>query len=311
MQLPNPPLPDSSPPVIFEHQSLAFKKLLSAGRVCFSPLREHLPVQPRTNSLIVGPTGTGKSFLARAVAQSLGVPCKHLSVAEWMLLGSTSRGSARTWNSIFDFLMQSREGPGAMIFLDEIDKLTGTSDWCQHLRVEVFRFLDREVPPDLSDSNDEKHSNETLASVGDFLKRKTLIVAAGAFQHLWDNLGNSIGGFAGEPAPEVPSAAQLASHLARELVNRFRTDIVLLPDLAVRDYENMLLAAAAKMPEPMQERFLSLGAVKVSSAHANRQGVRFLEELVADVLGEDAAAPPALPPSRWKTDPLPPREPGT
>jgi hypothetical protein len=296
--------PNTPQPLIFEHQSRAFDKLLSAGRVCFSPLRKHLPVQPRTNSLIVGPTGTGKTYLADAVAKFLGVPCKHLSIAEWMLLGTSCRGAQRTWTAIFEFLASSRNGKGAMVFIDEIDKLTGTSDWCQHLRVEVFRFLDREVPPDLSDSDNDNYPSVLLASVSDFLKHKTLIVAAGAFQHLWDNLGNRVGGFAGEIAPEVPSAAQLAGHLARELVNRFRSDIVLLPDLAARDYENILLAAAAKMPAPMQERFLSLGAERISAAHANRQGVRFLEELVADVLGEEEAAQRVLPPSLWKTHPL-------
>jgi hypothetical protein len=301
MQLPNSPPPDSSPPLIFEHQSHAFEKLLSAGRVCFSPLRESLPIQPRTNSLVVGPTGTGKTFLANAVAKSLGVPCKHLSIAEWMLLGTSSRGAARTWNSIFDFLMQCRKGRGAMIFLDEIDKLTGTSDWCQHLRVEVFRLLDRAVPPDLANSDDDKHPAALITSVAGFLRHKTFLVAAGAFQHLWDSRGNRVGGFAGEPEREILSAERLANHLAREIVNRFRSDIVLLPDLGPRDYENILLAAAAKMPEPMQEQFLSLGAERIAAAHANRQGVRFLEELVADVLGEQEAVKPPVQHPLWKT----------
>jgi hypothetical protein len=297
MQIPNSPLPDSSHPLIFEHQSHAFEKLLSAGRVCFSPVRERLPIQPRTNSLVVGPTGTGKTFLANAVAAALGVPCKHLSVAEWILLGTSSRGAARTWNSIFDFLRQCRDGRGAMIFLDEMDKLTGISDWCQHLRVEVFRLLDCDVPSDLTDSNDEKHPDALVASVARVLKHKTFLVAAGAFQDFWDGLGNQVGGFAGEPRPDTPSSDRLSNYLARELINRFRADIVLVPSLGPRDYENILLAAAVKMPEPMQERFLSLGTKRIAAAHTNRQGVRFLEELVADMLGEHETVQV----SRWKS----------
>jgi SpoVK/Ycf46/Vps4 family AAA+-type ATPase len=284
-------------PLIFEHQTAAFEKLVSAGRVCFSLLRENLPIQPRTSSLIVGPTGTGKTFLANAVAASLGVHCKHLSVAEWMLIGTSSRGAARTWNSIFDFLVQAQNKRGAMIFLDEIDKLTGTSDWCQHLRMEVFRLLDRVVPPDLADSDDKKQPEALFTAVADVLKHKTFIVAAGAFQDFWDSLGNQVGGFAGEPKADIPSSDRLSNHLARELINRFRADIVLLPSLGPRDYENILLAAADKMPESMQERFLSLGTERLFTAHANRQGVRFLEELVADVLGEHETVQP----SRWKT----------
>jgi hypothetical protein len=188
-----------------------------------------------------------------------------------------------------------------MIFLDELDKLTGISDWCQHLRVEVFRLLDCDVPSDLTDSDDEKHPDALVASVARVLKHKTYIVAAGAFQHLWDSAGNRVGGFSSEPEREMPSAAQLAGYLARELVNRFRGDIVLLRDLDARDYENILLAATAKMPDTMQERFLSLGMERIKIAHTNRQGVRFLEELVADVLGEQEATQPPVQLPLWKT----------
>jgi hypothetical protein len=186
-------------PIIFDHQTSAYEKLCRAGNVCFSPQRAHLPVQPRTNSLLIGPSGSGKSYLARAVAESFGFECKALTVAEWMLLGSGSKGSQRTWNAIFEFLLKNHSKKGAVIFLDEIDKLTGTSDWVQHLRLGVFRLLDLAVPPDLINGDDNRYARTTFSEVEEFLRRRTFIIAAGAFQFIWDEGGKQIGGFGGDP----------------------------------------------------------------------------------------------------------------
>ena len=299
-------------PLIFDHQTIAYDKLLTAARVCLSPYRELLPLRPRTNSLVVGPSGSGKTHIAGAVAGALEIPCKHISVAEWILLGCTSRGAARTWNAIFDFLVESRAEKGAVIFLDEIDKLNGTTDWVQYLRVEVYRLLDLDLPPDLLDEDDVKYATQTQEAAKCFLQRKTFIVAAGAFQDFWDGLGKRVGGFGGETGHEAPAPAQLSRYLPRELVNRFRSDIVVLPDLGARDYENILSAAAEKMPEQLRDRFLSLGAGRIAEARANRQGVRFLEELAADVLAEEEAPgqPRAPAPSLWKLHPHVTRAPG-
>jgi hypothetical protein len=314
MQIPTPSSGKS--PLIFDHQQSAFQKLRRAGNVCFSPLRSNLPMQPRTNSLLIGPSGSGKSYLARAVAESFGFECKALTVAEWMLLGSGSKGAQRTWNAIFDFLLKNHSKKGAVIFLDEVDKLTGSSDWVQHLRVEVFRLLDLSVPPDLIDGDDNRHSRTTFNEVEEFLKRRTFIIAAGAFQSIWDEGGKQIGGFGGERPTESPSQELLSRHLARELINRFRSDVVILEPLGVADYESMLLSSAEKMPRHLQEQFLLMGEQRIACAINNKQGVRFLEELVADVLAEECPEPTTQPtlknetPSRWRLGSPQTRAPG-
>lgn len=303
-------------PLIFDHQQSAFQKLRRVGSVCFSSLRSNLPMQPRTNSLLIGPSGSGKSYLARAVAESFGLECKSLTVAEWMLLGSGSKGAQRTWNAIFDFLLKNHSKKGAVIFLDEVDKLTGNTDWVQHLRLEVFRLLDLTVPPDLIDEDDNRHARTTFSEVEEFLKRRTLIIAAGAFQSLWDAGNKQIGGFGGDTKPDSPSQELLSQHLPKELINRFRSDIVILEPLGIADYESMLLASAEKMPAHFQEQFLSLGERRIPGAIKNKQGVRFLEELLADVIAEDHPEPAVQTsdkiqtPSRWRLGSPQTRAPG-
>lgn len=297
---------DKKFPIIFDHQQIAFEKLRRAGSVCFSKWRPDLPMQPRTNSLIIGPSGSGKTYLARAVAESFGVECKSLSVAEWILLGCTSHGAERTWNALFDFLLKNHTKWGAVIFLDEIDKLTGTSDWVQHLRMEVFRLLDLGVPPDLTDAHDCAISDATFRAVQTFLKRRTLIIAAGAFQGIWDSRSNQIGGFGGATKADAPSQKQLSQFLPKELVNRFRADVVILEELRTSDYENLLLTASEKMPPHLQERFLNMGATRITEAVLNKQGVRFLEELIADLLAEEeepTAPKPTKKDSLWRKEP--------
>lgn len=265
-------------------------------------------MQPKTNSLLVGPTGSGKSYLSRTVAESFGkeVVFKSLTVAEWMVLGSGSSGARRTWNSIYDFVFNNHSKKGAVIFLDEIDKLTGTGDWSQHQRVEVFRLLDCSLPPDLLTEDDRKVDRISYEMVSSFLKNRTFIIAAGAFQNLWDGSGKRVGGFAGDREPESPSPDILSQHLARELVNRFRGDVVVIDALSLSDYESMLLTATDKMPPHLQDRFLAIGMERIQAAHRNQQGVRFLEEVIADVLAEQvelSLSPCQEMTSRWQVNP--------
>jgi hypothetical protein len=67
---------ESSKPsnTILEHQRPAFDRLRAVGRAAFSIHRSVLPIHLRTNTLMVGPSGTGKTFLAKAVADALPAP---------------------------------------------------------------------------------------------------------------------------------------------------------------------------------------------------------------------------------------------
>ena len=84
-----------------------------------------IPLAIRTNSLLIRPTGSGKTFLAQAVADHLGVPFLAISVADWVLVGSSDRGGMNTWPAIVRFLQANRRKEGVVIFIDEIHHAFG------------------------------------------------------------------------------------------------------------------------------------------------------------------------------------------
>lgn len=272
--------------MIFDYQQTAFAKLLTVGRACFSANRNQIAVvNPRTNTLLIGESGSGKSHLVRTVTRSLSAPSLILAASEWILLGCTERGASNTWPMILRFLMDNAFAKGVVIFVDEIDKINGTTSWDQHLRNELFQLLDLRVPHGIKD--DEDMVPDDVAAAERLLKERTFIVGAGAFQHLWiQDQQPSIGFNECTSQSKPKSLSELAKTLPTELVNRFRADIVILPMLKESDYAAMLEQAADALPTYLRTTFLRLGRQRLSKAFANRQACRFLEELALDTVIE-------------------------
>lgn len=274
------------PPVIFRHQEEAFKKLLRIGRACFAMGQHGLSLRPRCHSLIVGPTGTGKSFLANAVATELNVPILRVNLGEWVLIGCSQRGARNTWPLIFDFLVRHQKKTGVVIFIDELDKLFGNTAWEVFLRNELFLLLDLQIPSGImKDDDDDEPDEERMRTAQNTLASKTLILGAGAFQHLWDERTKPTLGF-GERAPSIEptSLNHLTKTLPAELTNRFRSDLIALPHLGEADYRRILADMAEKMPTDLRPTFVRMGEERIAEAAKSKQACRFLEELIVDVV---------------------------
>lgn len=285
MPLASSDVPSDSPPPVLDHQQHVFDHLLSVGRVCFGVQRNTLPVKLKTNCLLVGPTGSGKTFLARAVASELAVPILILSASNWVLLGCSERGAEVTWRTIFNFLSRNTKSSGLIIFLDELDKIAGSSSWDVHLRVEIFNLLDLSIPEGLKDDDGDLFDPSSCAAAREVLMNRTLIIAAGAFQHIWEQKTQSVIGF-NDPTTELlpPTSQELVQTLPRELVNRFAGRFSILPPLQRADYFSMLKDTAARVPSYLRETFLRLGSEKISEAISMQQGCRFLEELMLNTI---------------------------
>ncbi len=278
--------PEATAALVLPHQQKAFEQLLDLTRVALFTQRQCFPVRLRTNSLIVGPTGGGKTYLATAVAKALNIPIFLISLSEWVLIGCSTRGASTTWPAIVDFLAKHKSAEGVIIAVDEIDKLSRNSSWEVFLLTEVFSLLDLRIPNNLRDQDeDEVIGSSTIESAREVLSTRTMLIGMGAFQDLWEAQQTTPIGFRqGSASAEITSLKKLAESIPPELANRFRSEVLILPPLTECHYHEMLQRCAEQVPANFRKRFLSMGKDAIPLAMRNRKGPRFLEELLVDLL---------------------------
>ena len=273
--------------MILAHQRESFEKLLKVARASFAVDRNRLLLKPRCATLITGPSGSGKSFLAREVAKELSVPILELSASEWILLGCSQRGATHTWFLILKFLLRNNHENG-IIFIDEIDKIGHeNSPYLSFLRVECFKLLDQKIPEGLTDENDCQ-VDDAKRIKAEAVLQNTLIFAAGAFQStLWDKSPRNGMGFGADLSKPPEIDPTNLTDLPIELVNRFRSDLVILPQLVESDYFQMLAHAEKAVAKHLRQTFMRLGVKGIPKALRCRQGCRFIEELLLDAIIEE------------------------
>ena len=273
--------------VILSYQQPVYDRLCRIARACLYVDRRSIKsLNLRSNFLLIGPSGTGKTFLARSLAEEeIQVPYLSISVSDWLILGSSNRGGSCTWPTIFDFLEKNKSSQGAIIFIDEIDKTYHDSNWNAFLRSEVFSLCDHKVPHGLSDAVGDSIGYKRIKEVEEFLKYNTMIVAGAAFQYIWDNQSApQMGLIESKEEPHDPELNELTKYLPRELINRFSSEIFVLPQLKKADYEMMIEAMAEGVPEVWRERFLELGIERLDLAVRHQKGARYAEEVLLSAI---------------------------
>jgi hypothetical protein len=268
---------------VFSHQNAAFRELLCTAKTYFSGAWQRLPITPRFNRLIIGESGSGKSFLARALAEQMQLPIWNGTATNWIPLGCSERGARPTWVDIADFIATQKRG---IIFIDELDKLgTDQSPWMRCVRVETFALIDRQVPVNLilrSDPWEDSEEKPELSVVQEKLLESVLILAAGAFQGLWEDAKPSIGFTEEDSVKNDISYRKLAETLPTELVNRFAPPPIVIPTLERRDYEDLLASSLERLDS--EERTLAevIGRRTLESAVSDRLGCRWIEQIMLE-----------------------------
>ena len=113
----------------------------------YQTFREHMGGNPRKAILFEGPPGTGKTYMAKAMAREAGVPYLFVSSTAFqsMYYGQTGR---KIRNYFKELRKAAREEGGAIGFIEEIDAIAGArsgmrSDAARRCSQRVRRSVER------------------------------------------------------------------------------------------------------------------------------------------------------------------------
>lgn len=282
----------TSKTIILPYQRAVYERLSAVARACLCVDRKSISsLKLRANFLLLGPTGTGKTFLAKEIAREMRIPFLSISVSDWIVVGGSTRGSTVTWINIVEFVKTNIHKNGAIIFIDELDKCYHDSNWNSFLRSEVFSLCDSRAPLGLNESEEGIIVESKIEDVEAFLAHKTMIIGGAAFQSVWEEKSAKSMGFNPEPSATEPlEIHELVRWLPRELINRFCSEMFVLPKLTKADYQHMILTMASGVAETWRKRFLEIGMARLDQAVRHQKGARYAEEVLLAAVVEERAS---------------------
>jgi SpoVK/Ycf46/Vps4 family AAA+-type ATPase len=269
------------------YQRAVYDELREIARDFFDYDWHSLPIAPRTNVLLVGSTGAGKTYLCRRLAAELGLPLLDLEYANWVVTGAGTRGGMHTLRLAYAFVERHAQG---IIMLDEVDKIgtdQETSDWTRSVHLEVFSLLDRRTLAGVIEATDPEglpRFKSTAEQIQVRLFRGHLLVGAGAWQNLWRKT-SSIGFDRRENhTVELPTYRELIQRIRPEILNRFNSKLLFLPPLSRLDYQSLVEETLPCLPENFRPLIREAADATLDEAVETQRGFRWVEELVAQAI---------------------------
>lgn len=195
------------------------------------------PEDMSTRLLLYGPPGTGKSFIARAFAQTFGIPLISTSYARW---GAYKDGhlDSVTFAMKRDFFLAGHFGP-SVLFIDEIDTIPSRDSLTSHNRDYWVAFTNA-LLEELSGSGGRSGNFILLAATNRRDALDPALLRSGRLEkqielgapttaeacaamlrvHLRDELkdaplGRVAGCLVGKPAADIEAMVRRARHAAR------------------------------------------------------------------------------------------------
>lgn len=271
-------------------QDHLIKCLQPVMHLAVSGLRSGMRINPRTHTLIVGPSGSGKSFIVSEMASRSKIPLWHENISNWSPMGA--RGSNPTFRSLIRWLGSVENG---IIFLDEIDKINSPSEFSNSIRNEVFSLLDHRAPDaslalsdlidsDPFDSQFSRSDQELMQKVmvEQKLRNHILIVAAGAWQSGWDHSNSVIGFHPGVSSSASVGRNALLESIMPELLQRFRSKVLFLDPMQEEDYFSVMTSHLDFIPKLHREHYRTMVLGAIPTAIEQGLGMRIFEEVYSD-----------------------------
>jgi len=261
-----------------------------------------LPVSLRkSNVLLLGPTGTGKTMLIESIAESLDVPCV---VFNSTTLTEASYGGTSVEQMLFKLLVKAdlnlRRAAYGIVCIDEFDKLAfRQGERGRHgsggVQQELLKLVEGTVVDVPKSGRPGVHSGTDHYALD---TRNILFVGLGAFNGLEESTGRRLGIVSAEGNTGLMKQAQpedvIEYGFLPELVGRFSvlctTDALSVDDLAAI-LRNPLNGLAAEYRELLRAQggceadFENSGLQRIAEEAVRRKvGARGLRTIMEDVL---------------------------
>lgn len=274
-----PPLfPPSTPVLLTPSQKGAFERLQALARLYFGNSWHDLPIKPRLTPLIIGPSGTGKTFLVRHLARACSAGFIRISFGEWQPIAARSSPSTHTFDRIHNLLTQHGR---VVIFVDELEKMRMDHEWSNCVMQELFLLLDRN--PSIT-SGRSSWDPQALH----ILHRHTFIVGAGTWQEVWSSSRRA--GFADEPPEEdvveIGRRIEACARIPEELLKRFDGEYVVVRPYAAEDFVQILTGHNDHVAPQLR---IEITPRLVDQLVAGRRNMRAVQELIGRRLLERAS----------------------
>lgn len=282
-----------------EHQAAAVAEIVARARAYFAGEWRGLAIRPRFHSLLVGPTGTGKTAVAHMAAAALNTTTGtsdttgirttvlRISTPGWIPAGAHQRGTKETISVIAAAVAANDR---TLLVADELDKiaLRDNNGWQSYIRDEVMGLADGRWPAGLRmPADDEDGDSMEDAILTEKLQTTVFILGIGTFQDWFDAASSRrTMGFGANDQDETISGDVIAGLLPRELANRFGS-VIRLPDLQPSDYARIAKQAEATLPERLRMAFREAAGRRIADAISAKKGVRFVEESLMDALTQE------------------------